>query len=248
MRQKLIDSIRIRLAKEISTQNPLKYLKKLQSEDYIDDVISVVYLYTRTKKGRGNKAILMAEVISAIGHKVRNKYKITRNSALAARTGAFILYSFEELGMLKVVLSSAGNGHATYTVEVTNEDVLSSLWDKLPDNRTEKLPSTIPLPEWQTTKHQSGAVLIKTANRDVLDKVLPETHPIIYEVVNKKQQVGWQINEAIYNLHLWALRNKTEAFADIWEQANPEARQTKLREAKAIGDIAKRFIDITFYH
>jgi DNA-directed RNA polymerase len=82
----------------------------------------------------------------------------------------------------------------------------------------------------------------------VLDKITPATHPILFNVINRKLEVGWTVNAELYHVHVWALKEKTEAFAEIWEQQNPEAKVTKLREAKAIGDIAKRFIDKTFFH
>jgi DNA-directed RNA polymerase len=248
MKQKILDSINSRIKIEISSHNPLKYLLKLNAEDYIDNVISVLYLYTRPKRGPNKNSVYLTEVISAIGHSVRNKYKLKRDSALAAKTGAFILYTFEELGYLEVLLGQGSKGHATYIIQVLNDEEICKLWNNLEPSQIEKLPSEKPYAPWTSAKHETGAWIVKTGNKDVLDKLTPETHPIIFNCVNKSQQVGWQINKDVYELHLWALRNKTDAFSDIWEQQNPEAKTTKLREARAIGDIAKRFLDKTFYH
>lgn len=248
MKQKILDSLNSRMKSEISSHNPLKYLLKLNIEDYIDNVISVVYLYTRPKRGPNKNSIYLTEVISAVGHAIRNKYKLKRDSALAAKTGAFILYSFEELGYLEVLLGQGSKGHATYIIQVLNDDEICKLWDNLEPSQIEKLPSETPFAPWTSAKHETGMWLVKTGNKDVLDKLTPETHPIIFNCVNKAQQIGWNINKNVYDLHLWALRNKTEAFSDIWEQQNSEARATKLREARAIGEIAKRFLDKTFYH
>lgn len=248
MKKQILDSINSRIKLEISAHNPLKYLNTIKSEEYIDTIISIVYLYTRPKKGHNKNSIYLTEIISAIGHGLRNKYKLKRDSALAAKTGAFILYTFEKLGYIKVVLGQGAKGHATYIVQVLNDDGICSLWDSLDPSQIEKLPSEIPYAPWKSAKHETGVWLVKTGNKDVLDKLTPETHPIIFECVNKAQATGWKINEDIYNLHLWALRNKTDAFSEIWEAQNPEAKATKLREAKAIGDISKRFIGKTFYH
>jgi len=238
----------MRIEAEIAERSTLKYLKKLPVEDYIDSVISVVYLYTRAKKGSKRNSIYMVETIAAIGHGVRNKYKLKRDSSIAAKTGAFLLYTFEEYGLLQVVMGAGTNGHHSYIVQVLNDEAICDLWENLDPSKIEKLPSRIPYAPWTTTKHESGAYLIKTGNKGVLDNLTPESHPIIFDCVNKAQKVGWQINDEIYNLHLWALRNKTEAFSDIWELHNPEARATKVREAKAIGSIAKRFLGTTFFH
>ncbi len=247
MRQQIIKSIKERLKAEIAPQSPLKYLFNHETDTYIDTVISIVYLYTRAKRG-ANKTVYMTEVISAIGHGIRNKLKLRRDSAIAAKTGAFMLYSFEQLGLLQVVMGQGAKGHNTYIIQVIDDDAISNLWETLTSEDIEKLPSEVPYEPWVTTRHSCGAVMVKTGNKDVLDKITPETHPIVFDCINKAQSMGWRINKEVYDLHLWALRNKTDAFAEIWEQQNPEAKTTKLREAKAIGGIAKRFLTKTFYH
>lgn len=248
MRDDLKTLIELRIEKEIAPQNPIKFLKKVPVEEYLDLVISIVYLYTRPKKGDQRTSIYMVEVIAAIGHAVRGKLKQKRDSSTASKTGAFLLYSFEQLGLLQVVLGQGSKGHAAYIIQVVDDEALGSLWENVDPDQVEKLPLEQPFAPWTSTKHTSGAMLIKTSNKDVLLAVMPETHPILFDCVNRAQEQGWIINQDIYQIHLWALRNKTEAFADIWEQQNQEARTTKLREAKAIGDIAKRFLDKTFYH
>jgi len=248
MKQKLIASLTTRIATEIAPQNPVRFLKELSPEVCIEMAVGTVYLYTRVGTGRNKKIVLMTEVISAIGHAIRNKYKLTRDSAVAAKAGAFILYSFELVGILNLVLGRAVNGHATYTIEVTDDDKLSTLWDGLSPDKTEKLPSLEPYAPWTSSRHATGIQMVKTADQEVLEILKPETHPLVFESLNRSQSVGWRINEEIYNIYTWALRNKTEAFADIWEMQNPEAKASKIREAKAIGSIAKRYLGLTFYH
>ena len=248
MRQRIIESLKRRLATEIAPQNPVSFLKQIQIESCIDTVIAVVYLYTRPKKGLNKQSIYLAEIISAIGHAVRNKAKLKRSSGVAAKAGAFILYSFEENGMLQVMLGQGAKGHNSYVVQVLNDEAICTLWSAIDNSNIEKLPSETPYAPWTSSKHPTGISLIKTRSREVLEKLTPETHPMVFACVNKAQEVGWRVNKAVYDLHLWALRNKTDAFADIWELQNPEAKTTKIREARAIGDIAKRFLNKTFYH
>jgi DNA-directed RNA polymerase len=248
MKQKVIQSLSERLKVEVSPRNPIKYLLQFKVEDYIDNVISIVYLYTRPKRGPNRNSIFFTEVIAAIGHNIRGKFKLRRDSALAAKTGAFILYTFEELGYLQVLLGQGSKGHGTYIVQVLNDDGICNLWNNLDASQIEKLPSEKPYAPWTSAKHETGLWLIKTQNKDVLDAISPDTHPYLFKCVNIAQEVGWTINEDLYNIHAWALRNKTEAFSDIWELQNLEARTTKLREAKTIGSMAKRFLNKTFYH
>jgi hypothetical protein len=248
MKQKLIASLTTRIATEIAPQNPVRFLKELSPEVCIEIAVGTVYLYTRVGTGKSKKIVLMTEVISAIGHAIRNKYKLTRDSAVAAKAGAFILYSFELAGILNLVLGKATNGHATYTIEVLDDDGLSGLWDGLSPDKTEKLPSLQPYAAWTSAKHATGVQMVKTADQEVLAMLSPETHPLVFESLNRSQEVGWMINVDIYAIYMWALRNKTEAFADIWEMTVQEAKASKIREAKAIGGIAKRYLDTTFYH
>lgn len=248
MKEQLINSIKQRLKTDISERSTMSYLKNLKVEDYIDLVISTVYLYTRSKKGYKKSTVYMVEVIAAIGHGIRNKYKFKRDSSLAAKTGAFILYSFEALCILQVILGQGSKGHGAYIIQVIDDDSICKLWDSLDPSQIEKLPSEKPYKPWTSTKHETGVYLVKTGNRDVLNILSPETHPIIFESINKSQAIGWKVNEYIYDIHSWALRNKTEAFSDIWDLHNPEAKATKLREAKAIGNIAKKFIGKIFHH
>jgi DNA-directed RNA polymerase len=247
-RQKLLASLKTRVEDEIAPQNPLKFLKQMKVEDYLDTFIATAYLYTRPRKGLNKQAIYLAEIISAIGHNVRGHLKLKRDSALAAKLGAFLLYSLEEYGLVQVMLGQGTNGHSSYVVQVLNDEAICLLWASLTTDKVEKLPSLTPFAPWATSRHATGLQLVKTGNKGVLEALTPETHPFVFNCVNRAQTIGWNINKGVYDLHLWALKNKTDAFADIWELQNPEAKATKLREAKAIGEIASRFIGKTFYH
>jgi DNA-directed RNA polymerase len=245
MKQKLIASVRDRLKNEISNKNPLKFMTTLDCEVMVDQAISVLYLYTRKGKGRQHN-VYMYEVITAIGHGIRGKYKLKQDSALAAKAGGFLLYTFEACGLIRVVLGR-GKIHMSYCVELVDDESLCTLWDRLPSEKTEKLPMLSPCADWETTKHPTGRKLIVTSNEDVL-KITKDTHPIVFECVNRPQKIGWQINEDIYNIHVWAFRNKTDAFKEVWEMPSPDAKLSKLREIRAVSDIAKRFIGKVFYH
>lgn len=247
MKQRIVLSLTNRIETELAPQNPLKYLKEKPVTEYIDTVLSKLYLYTRPKKGHNGTSIYMAELVTVIGNAVRSKLGQRRDSGLAAKTGAFVLYSFEKLGILEAVLGKGGNGHAAYVIKI-KDDAIVKLWNGLPTSRIEKLPSEKPFQAWTGYKHDSGAQMVKTGNQGVLRNLNPEEHPIVFDVLNKAQAVGWNINREVYTVHLWALKNKTDAFAEIWELQDAEARTTKLREAKAIGDMAHRFLDKTFYH
>jgi len=248
MKKKILASLKRRYLTEITSRISLKYLLKGKAEEYIDTVLATVYLYTRPKKGKKSTSIYFTEVACAIGHRVMARYKMKKDSALAVRTGSFLLYTFEELGILQVVMGAGNNGHQSYIIQVIDDEAISKLWNDIAKGGSTKLPLLEPAAPWTSTRHASGVLMIKTSDPDVLEKVTPENNPVIYNMLNKSQAIGWRVNEEVYRIYLWALKNKTEAFSDIWTQQNPEARKTKIREAKAIGDIAKRYIGKTFYH
>jgi len=234
---------------EISSKQQIKYLQEIIWSNHIDFIIETVYLYTRPKKGLNKLSIFFVEVISALGHGLRNTLKKPKDSALAARTGAFILYTFEELGMLQVVKGSSSNGHNQYIVQVTNDEAICNLWTNIKVSNSGKLPATIPYSDWVTTRSSDNEqLLVKTQNREVLQKLNAKEHPIVFDCVNKAQRVGWVINKEILAVSKWALKNKTDAFAEIWELASREAKTTKLREANSIHSIAEKFVGVTFYH
>ena len=248
MKEKVIKSLQRRFASEISSRNPLKYLSAKVFEDKIDDILSTLYLYTRPKKGKGYKSICFVEIACALGHSLRTKMKLPLNSSLAAKTGAFILYTFEELNILCTVLGQGKNGHATYIIKVLDDKSIVETWNKLPTREITKLPSEKPYDDWVTTRHSTGLPMVKTGNKEVLSIIKPETHPIIFNCLNKAQKVGWLVNYPVYKLQDWSLKKKSDAFSNIWTTPNKEAKTTRLREAKAILSIAKRFVGKTFYH
>jgi DNA-directed RNA polymerase len=249
MKKRLTASIYRRLNDEIGSKNrDLRFLKEAAVEDYVDVLISTTYLYTRQKTVRLASGVPFYQVVSAIGHKVRSALGLRRNSAAAAKAGAFLLYSFEDLGILHVSLGR-GKKHNTYLVVIDDEEKLKKLWSQIPlDGRLEKLPSLKPYAPWTGFEHESGKRLVKTSSVEVINGMTPEACPIIYDMINRAQSVGWRINPAILKLEKWALKGKALAYSDIWDQPDPEARKTKLREANSIIGMAERLVDKVFYH
>jgi DNA-directed RNA polymerase len=247
LKQRVILNLKHRIDSEISNYNSIKYIKNYDVQEYFDKVASVLYLYTRPKKNHEKAPILFAEIITAIGNSVRSKLKLKKDSGSSAKLGAFILYTFESIGWLRVILSK-GAKHQTYIVEVLNDEAISDLWNSLPTHEIEKVPYETPPAPWTSSRHPLGINLVKTGNKEVLASLTPETHPIIFNSVNKSQAIGWIINKEVFKVTSWALKSKTEAFADIWELYDKEARTTKLREVKTIIDLSKRFLNKTFYH
>jgi DNA-directed RNA polymerase len=255
MRNTLIATLEGRLAVEIAPQNPVKFLRAAIADGlmdvgtFVDITVNILYGFTRNSRGSTvTDAILMAEMVCAIGHSIRGRLRLKKDSGTAAKAGAFILYTFEQVGLLHVTLGPASNGHATYVVSLDDDAALTQLWSDLSIERTEKLPAAVPFADWTSTTHETGAVMIKTQDKGVLSEVTPEACPLVYESINRSQRVGWVVNAPVLALAMWAIRNRADAFADIWEMQDAGAKQSKLREVTAVVATAKRFLFTTFYH
>ncbi len=248
MKDKIVSSLMRRAAVELQPRSTNYYLKNVDFKLQVDNIIAVVYLYTRNTGAQKTKSIYFADIVSAIGHSFRSRLKLKRDSGAAAKAGAFILFTFEELGMLSVIMGSGRNGHQSLIVQIKNDTDICKLWSSLEPRQVEKLPSIEAYAPWESYRHESGMIMIKTQHKDVLDSLTPESKPMLFECLNRAQKVGWKINKELLQLAQWGLRNKVAAFNDIWLQPEKKAFDTKLRESNAILSIAERFLDKIFYH
>lgn len=245
MRQKLEESLLRRFEEEISEKSPLIVLKDKDFKVIADVAIEVAFMFSRNSEDTVNP---MANFVVAIGQRIQAKLNLKRDSATAAKIGAFALYSFEELGMLKVVLGKSKGKHASYNVSILDEDAILKLWQTVEVEKCEKLPLLQPAPRWTSGLNDEGEKLIKTNSGNVISCLSAESHPMLFEAANKAQSVGWNINAFVYDVERWAFFNKTEAFNSIWLLLSAEARSSKIRETKTILSIAERFLGKTFYH
>ena len=236
-------SINRRLVSEISIRNPLHYLKD-QEIDY-EIVLSVIHLRAST----GTSTFV--EVAKTIGDSLRRKWKLKLNTPMSVKTGAFILYSLEEIAWVKLEsykTINKGKINTVYKLKVLEAKLIAELWANSKSSFVSKMPSSKPYEPWITTRHPEGIDMVKSRGSGVNKIFSPETHPIVFETLNKAMAVGWNINTKIYELQRWAYRNKEIAFNDIWSQIRREAKATKNRETKIIFKIAEEFLHKTFYH
>lgn len=248
MRKEIITDLKDRLATEITSRNPVYILRKFDIEEMFDIFLSTTYMYTRTKRGPNKYSVFFSETASAIGHAVRSANKLPADSSSAVKIGAFLLYSLDKFEVVKLRLGQGSNKHAAYLLEVVDEDALNNLWLSITAKKVDKRPSNEPYPDWITTVDKSGMHMIKTKNKDVLSGISPETHPSLFENLNKSQRLGWIVKQELVKIQKWALAARLPAFDEIWKQVNPEARLSKLREANAILSMAEALGSSIFYH
>ena len=248
LRERMISELRSRATDELKGKRSTREFAAVDPEQYFDTVITALYSYTRPRKGKKGVSLLMVEVVTALGHAVRRKLRQPTNSAVAARIGAFVLYTWEAHGILQVRLGAGHGKHQAYLVDVLDEDVLCDMWDALNIEKIDKMPNlSVPEP-WVTPRQRDGMPILKTFDPTLLARISIDKQPLLFECLNRAQAVGWRVNEDVLEHVDWALKHKTDAFADIWEQHNPEAKETKLREARAVWRIASKLKGRLFYH
>ena len=244
MRDKIVSSINARLIDEVSPRAMVRFLCEIPPETYIDSAISVVYTYT-SLRGPSEPPALFSEVVCAIGRGILKQNRIQTNSSKAARAGAFVLYSFEALGLIKTEKKNVGGKHAAYAVVVLAPGTLSKLWLAVPRDRSLNLPLLEQPPDWEDMGSGERR-LIKTQSKKV--QVSLDTHPMLFESANRAQRKGWKVNQGVLPIAQWGIRNKIAAFDDIWTQIKPQAVDTKLREAETVCAIAEELGTKVFYH
>jgi DNA-directed RNA polymerase len=249
MKQQLYKALQRRLATEVSSRQEIYFLRNLDLEELVDKIlIPETYLYTRGGERSGNETIFV-DIATAIGKKVLGMARIKLDTPKALRIGSFLLYSMEELGIINLFKgASSRTSNATYQIELVNNKKLVEMFESLPHEKIDKIPNKKPYSPWTCGYHQNGLALVKTGAKEVLKKLDPNTHPMVFNLVNKMQKVGWNVNHEVYHLQAWALRNQAEAFNDIWNAPSRESMESKYREAETISSIAERFLDSTFYH
>ena len=252
MRDRLISNIKSR-SKTISNKSSLHCIRDLNPEVYIDNVIECVYMYTRPKRKKGgsldkHNKCCFTEAVVKIGGLVLRKLRKSTDTPLAAKIGAHILYAFEANNLIRVEMAGGENGHGVLVISCIGDDALMKLWSSHKVTKKMKYPSSKPYADWTEYIHATGIQMIKTRNDEVAKFIKPESHPLLFDVLNKAQHIGWMINEEVLALEKWALRTKAPAFNDIWDLYNKEAKKSKTREAMTIMEIATDFINVPFYH
>jgi len=240
----ILESILARIDLELAPQNPIRFLTKTSLPEAVDICTETLFLFTRD---RGfTKPTEFTILAATIGHAIREANKIKTDSALAVKTGAFMLYSYELWDIISVTLEDTAKNKKQYQVEVTNNDLLCKMFEKIKRSQTDRTPNEDQYPDWESFQNEQKTMIKSFAPE--LRKIKKETHPILFETLNRAQRQGWRINKEVYEIQKWCLKYKAPAFDSIWGQHNPEAKKSKLREADTILIMAKKVLDKTFYH
>jgi len=245
--KELLANLLIRRENEISSRDKLSFLFDLDLKVCLEVAVSTLYLYSRPQKSEEAR-IVFTVVASAIGHSIRDYFKLKKDSSVAVRTGAFFLYTFELFGITILELKPGANEHANYVLTVLNDDAIKKLWETLPRVSMAKMPSEVPFKEWSSAVHETGARLVKTGSKPVIKGLTPEKTPLVFECINRMQRTGWRVDEEVLRIQKLTLKQKAPVFNSIWKISDKEAYTSKMREVKTVFQIAERFVGKVFYH
>lgn len=235
MRASLIKSLNKRKRTEIDIRSKMMVLQQISEDDLLDVAIPVLHGFLR-KLHDGQELLQFTEVVCTIGRRVLLHMKQPRDSALAARIGSFIMYSFELCGMvvrIQAVGKFPGQKHVTHAFEILNRDALTTLFLSVDPTSRVTFPRSEPFPDWHSF-YQDGHPLVHSFCEEVKTTLTPESHPMIFNAVNKMQRKGWVVNLNVLRHVEWALKNRAEVFLDIYEQKNQQAQRQKLYEVKEV--------------
>jgi DNA-directed RNA polymerase len=214
----------------------------------------ILYSFAHVIKGVERKATLV-DLSVTLGRRVRQKLRLKRNSVAACQVGWFILVSFFEVGLLHYTLEKADkkgrkSKYLAYIITVKDRKSLFDLWDEL--NKEEQIdlfPTGQPPGDWTSPTHDLGYVIIKKSSPEITSKLVPETAPLIYEMLNKLGRQPWIINTPMLEVLEYfmdqpaegnPLKHKTER--------DPERRASLTIEIEAIVRLARRNSERLFYH
>jgi hypothetical protein len=243
LRLTLLDHLRNRIKREALHKYVLSDFVGQNLDVVLDATISILFLYTSAR----HRTAQFTEIASTVGHKIRKKLNLSTDSAAAVKMGAFVIYSFQEAGIVSLE-KVKGKRHNVYALKVLDHEALLTLWETVMEFEADKMPQRECFKDWEAPFNENRVPIIKTRNREVIEYSRKEVIPIAYETLNRAQHIGWVVDEELLLIQEWALQTKQPAFDEIWNALERKARETKLREAKTIIKMAKTLIGVVFYH
>ena len=199
-------------------------------------------------------------IAAGIGRQVRKPLKVKPDSITEVQTGWFIMISFFELEIMDYVLRSTfKNGklakNKSYYLKIVDwvaYKELISLTDK--KSLGGIMPSRVPHADWFGPVHENGTTMVKKMHKDVKAKLHPSKQPLLFDNLNKLQNIGWRVNPETFHVFQQCLaqasakrvvRNSPFKFT---READATKKKSLMREAEAIESIALAYLHDDFYH
>lgn len=200
--------------------------------------------------GITRRAVLV-ELASRVGAEALKDLGIKRDTLLAVNIGAFIIESFDILGLISVNLQQVvgTDDNPTYYVLAGENEEYAELLTLMEPTST-NFPSVTPYSDWTCGTHENGLPIIKHANKAMLAGINTDTHNIPMNALNMLQRSGWKINGSVYEVfkHFYKAGNSPKAFPHQDESKPRVTRSGLATEARYIVECADKLGSQVFYH
>lgn len=192
----------------------------------------------------------LVNLASRVGKIAMKDMELKPDTAKAVMIGAFVIESFDNLGLITVDLTrKASEENASYYVMAGTSPEYAELVSLIEKDGPD-FPSLTPYADWESGVHENGASFIKHAGKPVLSQINHEDTPIPLDAVNRLQRGGWVINQEVYKVfkHFYKTGNSPKAFPHQDETKPKVSRSGLATEAAFIIEGAERMGTDTFYH
>lgn len=204
-------------------------------------------------KGLEKKATLV-DLAVTMGRRLRQKFKLSRDSIACCHIGWFILVSYFECNILTYKLvhqvkKGRTSKYPSYEIVVKSKKSVNELWELLEAEEIDLFPVGSPPAPWVSGFHVTGVGIIKKGETPLLKKLSPSNQPIFFNALNKLSRTGWRINSRVLEIY--------EHFIEIQEGKTPfnfskekdrQKRESFIIEAGSILRLARLNRDRVFYH
>ena len=199
-------------------------------------------------------AVIKKSEISKIGSRLGNTFRseldLSRCGILGFKGGYFLLTVLGDIGMIDIYRKKSKDyKHPPYYPKITNWKMLNELFADIDIEEGLYIYPELNEPKpWTSSYHEDAGEMIKKAKKSLLNGVSPESHPMLFDVLNNKQNVGYRINPRIIKVY----RELFDANSTVFEHNNPlltdDQKNGKYTEARAVLEMAESIGDREFWH
>lgn len=135
-------------------------------------------------KGLEKKATLV-DLAVTMGRRLRQKFKLSRDSIACCHIGWFILVSYFECNILTYKLvhqvkKGRTSKYPSYEIVVKSKKSVNELWELLEAEEIDLFPVGSPPAPWVSGFHVTGVGIIKKGETPLLKKLSPSNQPIFF--------------------------------------------------------------------
>ena len=229
-------------------RNSAAFLKEVDARFLIE------FTYPHILQGLERKSSL-TDIIANMGSRIRQKLKLERDSIKAVQAGWYVLISYFELDILgyyckHLKVKNKRSKYPTYQLKVKDWESLQNMITIVDTEVSDLFPTKDPSSSWSGSEmlhDETGKPLIRNAHKDALLAIEKTDLSYLVETLNKLNNTGWRINQNIFEIYQKCMHLEKTPFK-FAKEVDPQKKASLLIETEAIGKLAGRNLNNTFYH